>query len=177
MTVLTTQAQEKKVEDCDCPKPTRDQFMGICNAIYDKEDGNEDLGIGYKYQELLWEISCADPKKDSPEVAVKKIQCMWKKYREEFRCYKYDGVSVPDGNVLKFSFDTGFSTFLVTAVKKYKLDMNFIDPQDGKTIMDFLKISMERYKQAGSTEKVEEYERIYKLYKDNGAKHAKDLKN
>ena len=102
---------------------------------------------------------------------------MWKKYREEFRCYKYDGVSVPDGNVLKFSFDTGFSTFLVTAVKKYKLDMNFIDPQDGKTIMDFLKISMERYKQAGSTEKVEEYERIYKLYKDNGAKHAKDLKN
>ena len=174
-TAFTSQAQEKKVEVCDCPKPTRNQFMGICNAVYDKADGNEDLGIGYKYQELLWEISCAHPKKDSPEEAIKKIQCMWNNNRENFRCYKYDGVSVPDGNVLKFSMDSGFSTFLVTAVKKYKLDMNFKDPTDDETIMDFLKFHMERYRTNGNTVKVEEYERIYKLYKDNGAKHAKDL--
>jgi hypothetical protein len=159
----------------DCPAPTRDQFTGVCNSIYDKKDGTEELGIGYKYQEDLWDISCANPKQDSMEIANKKIQRMWLKNRENFRCYKYDGVSVPDGNVLKFSMDSGFSTFLVTAVKKYNLDMNFKDPADGKTIMDFLKSSMERYRQAGSAEKVEEYERIYKLFALNGAKHGKDL--
>ena len=172
---FAAKAQSTDTLKCNCPEPTRDQFMGVCNAIYDKKDGSEEIGIGYKYQEELWAISCAVPGVDTKEQAALKIQCMWLKYRHKFRCYKYAGVSVPDGNVLKFAMDTGFSTFLVTAVKKYKLDMNFIDPTDGRTIMDFLKVSMERYRQAGSAERVVEYERIYKLYKDNGAKHASEL--
>lgn len=170
-TAFTSQAQEKQttttnnIDVCDCPKPTIDQFTGVCNDIYEKKD---------LYQEELWKISCADPKKDSKEIAYQKIRCMWNKYREEFRCFGYTGVSVPDANISKFSIDTGFSTFLVAAVKMYKLDMNFKD-HDGKTLMDFLQIQRERYKNSDYIAKYEEYDRIYKLLEKNGAKHAKDL--
>ena len=163
------------VENFDCPAPTRSQMIGVCNCIYTQEVGSEELGIGYKYQEELWELSCADPKTDSPEVAHQKIREMWDKNKELFRCYKYLGVTVPDGNILKFSMDTGFSSFLVMAVKKYKLDVNFIDPADGKTIMDFLKERLNNYKSANYPEKCAEYKRIYKLYKEYGAKHASEL--
>jgi len=120
-------------------------------------------------------MSCVDLKKDSKEVAYQKVRCMWNKYREEFRCYNFTGVSVADANVAKFSMDTGLTSFLVIAVKKYKLDMNFIDPADGKTLMDFLKEQLEKYKNFKYTEKAEEYERIYKLLENYSAKHAKDL--
>ena len=171
-TVFTIQAQEKEV--CDCPKPTRDQFTGVCNAIYQRKSGSEGSSFGDKYQEEMWKISCADPNKDSKEIAYQKIRNMWNKYREEFRCFGYTGVSVSDTNVSKFSIDTGFSTFLVAAVKMWKLDMNFKD-YDGTTLMDFLQIQRESYKNSIYLAKYEEYDRIYKLLEKNGAKHAKDL--
>jgi hypothetical protein len=99
---------------------------------------------------------------------------MWDKYKEDFRCYNFTGVSVGDSNVLKFSIDTGFSSFLVFAVKKAKLDVNFKD-YDGKSIMDFLKYGIERYSNSKYTEKFEEYNRMYKLLEAYGAKHGKDL--
>ena len=35
--VMTSQAQEKKAEVCDCLEPTKDQFTSVCQAIDDKE--------------------------------------------------------------------------------------------------------------------------------------------
>nr|WP_315153391.1 hypothetical protein [uncultured Flavobacterium sp.] len=176
--LITCYAQETastKTEVCDCPEPTRDQFMGICNSIYRKENASDESSLSYQYQEGLYEISCVKIGVDSKEVAAIKIQCMWNKYREKFRCYRYTDVSVSDGNVLKFAMDTGFSTFPVSAVKKYNLDMNFLDPADNKTIMDFLKENYDSYKRDGYTEKSDEYLRIYQLLKANGAKHSSEL--
>ena len=164
-----------KVSVWDCPEPTISQITCVCNSIYDKKGPTQVTGFGYKYQEDLWEMSCAVPGIDTEEQAIKKIQAMWMKCRVKFRCYKYIGVSVSDGNVAKFAMDLDFSTFLVTAVKRYKLDMNFIDPADGKTIMDFLDIQYKSNSKAGSTDKAEEYLRLYKLLEKHGSKHAKDL--
>ena len=176
--LITCQAQETssvKKDICDCPEPTRDQFMGICNSIYRKENASDESGLSYQYQERLYEISCVKTGVDSKEIVAMKIQCMWNKYREKFRCYVFANVAVPEGNVLKFAMDTGFSTFLVSAVKKYNLDMNFLDPADNKTIMDFLKENYDSYKKDSYTEKADEYLRIYELLKANGAKHASEL--
>lgn len=159
----------------DCPTPTESQYTKVCNSIYSKKSPSEGSELAYKYQEDLWEMSCAKTPGDSIEAANKKIQTMWKKHRETFRCYQYDGVSVPNANVAKFSMDVNFSTFLVTAVKKYNLDMNFKDPADGKTVMDFLQDQYTSYKKAGYNDKAAEYDRIYKLLEKAGAKHGKDL--
>jgi len=175
-TAFTSQAQQNINEIIDdCPKPTIQQITRIFMSIYERTIPTEESGLGYKYQEDLYEMSCVDIKNDSKEVAYQKIRNMWNKYREEFSCSHFSGVSLPNANLLKFSIDVGFPSFLENAVKKYKLDMNFKDPINGETIMDFLIDQLESYKAGGFVSKVEEYDRIYKLLQVYGAKHAKDL--
>ncbi len=174
-TALTSQAQEKQNEVCDCPEPTEEQFITICNSIYAKKDPTEGSPFGYKYVEDLWEMSCAKVGVDSPELAKKKIQCMWNKYKEEFRCDGHSDVTLHNANVLKFSVDIGFSTFVVAAVKKYELDVNFKDPTDGKTILDFVEAELKHYRNSTFTDKANEYQRTYDLLIKYGAKRAKDL--
>lgn len=173
---FTSQAQEKKVEDCDCPKLTEWDFLILCKDVYERKPSSEESELAFKYQQALWRMSCAKEGVDNMETARKKIQCMWNKYRELFSC-DYPGVSVPKGNVTKFSLDTNFSAFLIDSVKEYKLDMNFKDPVDNRTILDFIKdeIAFNKKSPSDMTMKINEYERLYKLLKDNGAKHGKDL--
>lgn len=164
-----------KVEG-DCPAPTKDDLTGICSRIW-KQEKSELQNLNFKYQEDLWKMSCADPAKDSIEVAKDKVQKMWIKHRESFRCYNYPTSVATDKNITKFAMDTSFSVFLLDSVKRYKLDMNFKDPADQKTIMDFI-VEKKQFIQNSppvDNAKVAEYERIYKLLEINGAKHAKDL--
>jgi hypothetical protein len=121
-------------------------------------------------------MSCARDGSDSLEEARKKIQLMWNKYRTSFSC-NYPGLKVPQGNVTKMSVDTGFTTFLMDAVKEYKLDMNFKDPIDGKTVLDFINEEIANLKRSSVdlSFKIKEYESLYKLLQANGAKHSRDL--
>ena len=175
-TVFTSQAQEKQTDVCDCPEPTKEQFGNVCQAIYDKEVYEGSAPFSYVYQEILWEISCANPN-ESLELAKIKIKCMWNKYRQNFRCYGYPDSVATERNIAKFSVDTGFTAFTSEAVKKYNLDMNFKDPADNKTVVDFIKdqIRIIRDTPPVNNAKVTEYERLYNMLVKYGAKHAKDL--
>lgn len=84
---------------------------------------------------------------------------------------------VPKGNITKFSLEASFPDFLITAAKDYKLNMNFKDPQDDRTILDFIKYKITQMKNApvDMTLRIQEYERLYKMLQENGAKHGKDL--
>jgi hypothetical protein len=75
------------------------------------------------------------------------------------------------------SVDMGFTTFLMDAVKEYKLDMNFRDPIDGKTVLDFISEELAGLKKSTMdlSSKINEYESLYKMLQANGAKHSKDL--
>lgn len=167
-----------KVDDDsdDCPTPNANQFASVCNAIYDRVEAVGDNQLSYKYQEDLWTMSCADPSKDTIDDAKLKVQKMWNANREQFKCRSVNA-TLTEGNVTKFSIDTGFSGFIVEAVKKYKLDMNFKDPADGKTLLDFVQEQKNRFEREQPIDqpRVDEYARIYKLLESNGAKHSKDL--
>ena len=162
----------------NCPKPTRDQFLRVCHAISEKQMAPDPKpGVGYQYQESLWEMSCAIPGVDSIEKAKVKIQKMWNENREDFRCYRYPNYFSSDKNIAKFSLETGFTAFVTEAVKRYELDMNFIDPGDKKTVLDFLQ-DQENYTRNSppvDTERADEYNRFYKLLRSKGAKHANEL--
>ena len=162
---------------CDCPEPTKSQYLFVCMSGYEGETGDEGSTFGFKFQEHLWKMSCADPLKDSNEIAYGKIRCMWNKYREHFLCVGYTGVMSDGNNITKFSIETGFPTFVIQAVKRYNLDLNFKDPTDGKTIMDFLKDEMIRYEAMTGdySYKIKEYQRLYTLLKTYGVKHANEL--
>jgi hypothetical protein len=161
-----------KVESC--PKPTSDQFITVCLSIDGKKDPKDGDKFGYKYQEDLWEMSCANAGKDSPEVAKQKIQIMWNTYRAEFKCKGNTENSINGGNVTKFAMDEGLGIFVIHAIKKYNLDMNFIDPYDGKTILDFVEEKLVKLPKAD--DRYPEYQRVLELLLANGAKRAGDLK-
>jgi hypothetical protein len=160
----------------DCPTPTKDQFTSVCQAIYDKEVYEGSGSFSYVYQENLWELSCAKPN-ESLESAKIKIQQMWNKHRQDFRCHGYASSVATELNVTKFSVDTGFTAFLSEAVKKYNLDMNFKDPADNKTVLDFIKDQVTIISNTPPVKeaKITEYNRLYKMLEMNGARQAKDL--
>ena len=173
---LSSQAQEKKAEVCDCPQPTRMDFLILCKDVYERKPSSEESELAFKYQQALWRMSCAKEGVDDMEIASKKIQCMWNKNRELFSC-DYPGMMVPKGNITKLSLEASFPDFLITTVKDYKMDMNFKDPQDNKTILDFVRDKIIQMKKApvDMTMKIQEYERLYKMLQEHGVKHAKDL--
>lgn len=170
---------EKVAENVDeCPPPTKDTFAGVCIAMFQRSEArNPESELGFSYQERLWQMSCAEPGKDSMDVARIKIQKMWNKHRENFRCYNFPNSIATDSNITKFSLDTGFTSFMHEAVRRYKLDMNFVDPADKKTVLDFAKEqeALIRKTPPVNTAKADEYNAIAKLLESNGAKRAKDL--
>ena len=161
-----------------CPAPTKEQFKSICVSMYQRDEAlNPDNGLAFSYQEKLWKISCAEPGTDPINIAKLKIQKMWNKHRESFRCFGFPSTIATDMNITKFSLDTGFTSFIYEAVKKYKLDMNFLDPADGKTVLDFVKEQEELIRRTPpvNTLKADEYQRIYKMLLENGAKHSWEI--
>jgi hypothetical protein len=54
---LSSRAQEKKAEVCDCLEPTKDQFTNVCKAIDDKEVYEGSGPFSYVYQENLWVLT------------------------------------------------------------------------------------------------------------------------
>jgi hypothetical protein len=159
-----------------CPELTQLDFDTLCKDVYERKPSSDDSELAFKYQEAMWRMSCAKDGVDSLETARKKIQTMWNKNRESFSC-DYPGVTVPKGNITKFSLETNFSDFLINAVKDYKLDMNFRDPRDNRTILDFVKDKINQMKKSpiNLTANIQEYESLYKMLQENGAKHSKDL--
>lgn len=176
-TAFTTQAQDIKKEDCDCPEPTEDVIIGICGSIYNKKPSKEGSSFAFKFEDDLWEMVCIKPTNDilnNPEALKdvhKKIQTMWIINRNNFIC---NGFPLRDANITNFSLDSGFPTFLRSAIKVYKLDMNFKVTNQG-SVMDYIINQIESYKAANMTTKVNELEKIYKILENAGTKHAKDL--
>lgn len=163
---------------CDCPEPTQTMYSAVCHSIYERQAAQiSGPAISYGYQEKLWQMSCAKVGIDKLEIARIKIQIMWNKYREKFRCYNYPTMVSSEKNIMKFTMDSGLSAMLTESVKRYKLNMNFLDPGDHKTVLDFL---YDREKDILNSPPIDEsraaeYKQVYELLKANGAKHALEL--
>ncbi len=57
------------------------------------------------------------------------------------------------------------------------MDLNYIDPADNRTILDFISSEIEQLKKSpiDYKEKITEFKRLYDLLQKNGAKHANEL--
>ena len=151
----------------DCPRPTDGKFVNICTLV-------ENQDLAYKKEFLA--MSCADPKKDSPETVKSKVSLMWETYYKEFGCDS-TGFPVGQGNVLKFSVNQEFELFVDGVVKDFGININLKDPSDGKTLLDFTLDEINRYKgDKDYPEKSAELERIYAhLKNDLKAKHSNEI--
>lgn len=147
----------------NCPKPTKNQILKLCDYV---EGQNPD------FEKSLKEISCV--KTSEGETTKKeKIQVMWAKYRDQFRC-NTEGFNLKDGSVVKMSVASNFMPFLDGLVKDFEIDINFQDPADGKNVLDFTRDEIQRLKAlGGQADRVAELEDIYKYLKTElNAKHT-----
>ncbi len=161
------QLQEVTAKVEDCPKPSDDMFEKMCELIDVKD---------IKYKDHLMKMSCVDKTKDSQITANTKIKHTWDNYKKDFYCND-EGFTVKDGNILKYSVYQDFPVFVEGVVKVFNLDINFKDPADGKTVMDYLQDEIKAYKKlVNSKDKVVQLESIYKQFRnDLKAKHAHEL--
>ena len=160
-------------------EPTPEMFAAVCAVVYTQRDASSQDwdDVVYKFQENMWNMACADPAKMSLTEARPLLQKWWLANREKFKCDGYPQSLGNHKNIAKFATDIGFYSFLNSALKEYKLDMNFIDPEDKKTVLDFVIESKERLeKQKPRNENmIMDFGTMYDLLRKNGAKTAKEL--
>jgi hypothetical protein len=151
----------------ECPRPSDGKFVNICTLVE-----NKDLAFKTEFMAM----SCVNSKKDSQETINSKVNYMWETYYKEFGCDS-TGFTVGQGNILKYSITQEFEIFVDGVVKDFGLNINLKDPSDGKTLLDFTKDEIDRYKKNPAySYKVPELERIYTHLKvDLKAKHSNEL--
>ena len=154
-----------------CPRATPEDIKGLCSFICDKKrdkkNGNETYP--FHYQSHLFKIACTS-RDDPEEVMNQKIQAFWKKHQSMLFCDTF-GFNVVKGDLIKYGVDNYFDEF-VGDVTLWGVDLNKIDPADGKTVLDYVKEEMEKKKGTALEYKLKYY---YAILKESGAKHRKDL--
>lgn len=157
----------KAVEEQGCPNSK--QLPSLCPAIGDREKDHK-KEFDYHYQRIIHESACV-LKSDSEEVAQAKIQKMWNQFQDKLTCTNFS-FKVQDGSILKYAVSRNFDDLLIDAALVWKVDLNKVDSFDNKTVLDYIKSEIEKYKGLPIEKELQSY---YELLKSAGAKHKSEL--
>jgi hypothetical protein len=154
---FVSQAQEKNANNCQCPAPEKLDYDQVRSYSHDKLIAIEPSDFNYRFEQKILEMSCVDLKNDSKETIIQKVNCMWNKYKTYFSCDSL-GFHIPNGNILKFTLNFNFADFIYYMGDNYNIDFLFIDPADGKTVLQYLdeEISDTRKNGAGRIREMKE---------------------
>lgn len=157
-------------EETICPNPKK--LRGLCMYVGSKEKDTQMQSRRYVwgYQRRLFEASCVDIKKDSEEMIAKKVQKAWNENEAMLKC-KSTQFDITNGSILKYAVNMKFEEFLIDAVN-WKVDLNKVDEADGATVLDYVKMQIERNKGLPSEPYLKSY---YDMLKKAGAKHKSEL--
>lgn len=146
-------------EECPNARPLR----GICDHVitpdfYDNE---------YSYVTKFKKAACVNPE-DSEEISNKKIREAWLKYEDRLICNSMS-FAIQGGSILKAAMISSNKDFYHTVIK-WKVNLNRIDPADGKTVLDYIRDEIKK-----NPPNIEFYKAYYNVLKDHGAKHRSEL--
>ena len=158
-----------------CKPPTPADIRRFCGDLVTKAKviGEETNFYEYQYEKNLWRMACVNIGVDSEETAIKKIQAWWLKYK--LWCKQESTTfSVLNGNILKFAISQRHPQFVETLAETYGLDINFIDPADGKNVLDYLNEEIANRRVDGSSATtIAIYEGYKRILVRVGAKSSK----
>lgn len=138
----------EKVEEC--PVPTDDQINQLCFNFNSNTD-DEETGVS-NYLLTLQKISCAE---NDPEPLEKiKVKKMWDNNAERIKCYLRP-FSLANHNILKYAIHKPFADFVKDLIETYDVDVDFVDPRDGKTALEFCKEKLSSLEQDKNADKLE----------------------
>jgi hypothetical protein len=108
---------------------------------------------------------------DGPSEAALKIQVFWNRHSERLRCNTLN-FDVPNGHLLKFAVARRSDFFLRDVVHTWRLDLNFIDHVDGRTVLDYIAAERARTRAPAVFRVLDRY---YRMFREAGAKHRSEL--
>jgi hypothetical protein len=152
----------------ECPAPEKVNYAKICSYVKDKKKASTDSELTFLFEQELLKMSCAVEGKDSPEMIKKKTNIMWNKYRTQFSCDSL-GFNVSNGNVLKFGMSFNFPDFIYILVDNFDFDLDFKDPADNKTVIEYLTEEIAKTQKFGPG-KIREMEEIKKVLEEQKVK-------
>lgn len=134
---------------------------------YKGNDGNFD----YVFQQVMFESACADIENMSEKEIAQKLREWWDLYKDKLLCDSLQ-FNVTYGSVFKYAIYGGVTSFVDDAIY-YKLDLNFVDKADGRTVLDYTKDEL--YKQTTSSPIRKVLQEYYDKLRNAGAKHKSEL--
>lgn|SRR5690606_20553081 len=147
--------------DGNCPDPR--PLRGICEHVITPDLVDNELSYITRFKKA----GCVKPE-DSEEVANRKIREAWSKYEDRLVC---DSIAfeIRGGSILKAASISANKNFYNT-VLKWKVNLNRIDPADGRTVLDYIRDEMKK-----NPPNIEFYRAYYSVLKEHGAKHRSEL--
>jgi hypothetical protein len=135
-------------------------------------DNDPESYYSYYYQRIVYEASCVDLETNSDEEISRKVRLMWNKYGRNLKCGPM-GVG-ESAHVLKYAAYRLMDSFIEDAATVWKIDLNHFDTSDsGRTVLDYLEDQINRTGSGETNKKMRQY---YKLLRDSGARHRRELK-
>jgi hypothetical protein len=158
-------------------------MIQLCNAVSDQilshkglqnmpDDGAflpEGQGF-YDFEARMWARAGVMPS-DTPEQVRDKMQRYWLTDRSNMGCTQL-GFSIKEGNVMKLAIERNSKHVVNDFIRRWNLDMNFIDPADGKTVLDYTEAELVKNRGTPIEPTLQRYR---DLLVRTGAKHASEL--
>lgn len=160
-------AKEEEEKNC----PNKKKFKNLCMMIDGRSaDDKGDGKVKYMYQRRILEGSCVDIDKDSPQVRNEKIRKAWSKVENELFCNNTQ-FDIQNGSLIKFAVASKFDNFIEDVIE-WKVNLNKVDSTDQNTVLDYVKVHIDRNKGNPIAQKLQIY---YDRLKKAGAKHKSEL--
>jgi hypothetical protein len=91
----------------------------------------------YRYRSWLYRAAGVDLAADDADTIRSRMQLWWNANQDALRCNVPNSV-IRNGSILRLAADRSSSEFLTDAARRWRLDLNYRDPNDGGTVLDWL---------------------------------------
>jgi hypothetical protein len=151
-----------------CPRAVDAQQF--CNTVSDQIPDSSGSPDRYVYQTMIREAACIQLG-DGPDMVRGKVQAFWNQEHARLTCSQL-GYSIRNGHVLKLAIERNSKDVVNDMVRKWQVDLNHVDPADGRTVLDYVADGLVREKGTGMDLILQRYDTLLRRH---GAKRRSEL--
>jgi hypothetical protein len=144
----------------------------LCSVVANQNPETDPAkGTRFHYQTLMFRAAGVRPGVDSPESTREKMQLFWNRHQHELNCNLLN--STVDGHILRLAMDRAAREFVNDVVRRWRLDLNHVDPRDGTTALDWIEEDIRRH---AGTPRESGSRQLRDLLIRNGARPGRELR-